>query len=163
MLRTDIVRTKSGVLASGRADQLLIVASGDIIDDASWEDHCLICGGFVKRYGPHTGVLSWAPDYAPTAKQRRHIIDKHGDAVAVANQRRLAIVSASSLVRGAITAISWVLSDTMKTRAFAPREVGEAFMWLREEIRFDQTAARAVLADVIHAVGARSAQPSLLG
>lgn len=152
----------SGVIGCVRVDELLIVATGDRpIDDDSWDANCRFAATLVRRHGPHRGVLSWAPEYGPSTIQRRHLMQQYAEALAIAEQRRFALLTGSILMRGIVTAIGWLGEGKLKTRIFSADEVLEtragrqsALDWLAEEVRFDRHTAAEALQELCAALAA---------
>lgn len=124
------------------------------ITDAMWREHLEMCADEVKRNGPYPGVLGWAPKSGPSAGQRRIMTVEYADRIRIDKQRRFALVTESALVRGIMTALSWVAAGT-KMNAFAPDDVGRAFDWLAEEVAFDRRQA----VDALHALRLQVAKP----
>jgi len=78
------------------------------------------------------------------------LTEEYAQAVRLDAQRRVALVSDSALVRGAITAINWFTKKHVV--AFAPKDVSRALDWLAEDIRFDRKEADVTLGDIVEAV-----------
>lgn len=53
----------------------------------------------------------------------------------------IALLTDSTLTRGAVTAFNWLL-PTLRTRAFAPNDLNGAFGWLATLAKFDLGAAK---------------------
>lgn len=124
------------------------------ITDAMWREHLESCAEEVKRNGSYPGVLGWAPKSGPSAGQRRIMTVEYADRIRIDKQRRFALVTESALVRGIMTALSWVAAGT-KMNAFAPDDVGRAFDWLAEDVTFDRRQA----VDALHALRLQVAKP----
>jgi len=154
-VKSEVLVTKRKVLACMKVDDLLIVATGDQkIDDAAWEEFCQNCETLIRRWGPCTSVLSWAPLHGPDAKQRDVLAKKYGDAVHLKKQKRTALLSGSAIVRGIVTAMSWWRGGEMGTRSFVPDQdhAIEALNWLSEVSDFRRLAALSGLAEVKQAL-----------
>ena len=85
----------------------------------------------------------------PTAAQRKQL-EAEEARFAFGNVERNAILSDSAVVRGAITAIQWLLRSKAQMKAFRVDHVTQALQWLHEREPFDlaeaETTARAVMA-----------------
>lgn len=145
--------TRDGGLASVRIGRLWLAASGAraIADDA-WREYLECSAASVKIDGPFHGVLFWAPTHGPSAAQRKMLTHEFAESIRLDEQRRVALISDSALVRGTLTAINWFARKN--TVAFAPGEVRRAFDWLAEEIAFDRALAQRALDGIILAVQA---------
>lgn len=147
-----MLRTDGGEVSAARVGDLWIYVGPDRpLDDATWREYLDLCAQEVKRNGPYPGILVWAPRHGPTAHQRRIMTEQYGAALRLDRQRRFALITESALVRGIMTALSWVASGT-KMNAFAPSDVDAAFAWLAEEIRFDEGEAKDALQSLRAAV-----------
>jgi hypothetical protein len=140
--------TRDGNLASARVDKLWLAASGArAISDESWRDYLGHASTSVKSDGPYFGVLFWAPQNGPSAAQRKLLTEEFAQAIRIDLQRRVALISDSPLVRGAITAITWFTRSNVG--AFAPKDAKKALDWLGEDIPFDRIAAQRALDEII--------------
>jgi hypothetical protein len=72
------------------------------------------------------------------------------DAIGLAAQRRVAVLTDSAMVRGTVTAINWFARQ--KLVALSPKEVERALDWLAEDVAFDPAEARRALDQAIEAV-----------
>jgi len=104
----------------------------------------------VTSSGPFHGILFWSLRQGPSTRQRKMLTDEFAQAVRLDEQRRVALISDSALVRGTITAINWLARKKMA--AFAPRELALALDWLAEDVDFDRAQAESALDQTIGAV-----------
>jgi hypothetical protein len=140
-----IVRTQGVDIAVARVGELWIhVSPGHPVDDATWREYLDVSTNEVKTNGPYAGMLVWAATHGPTTRQRRIMTEEYGEALHLHQQRRLAIITGSPIVRGIMTAMSWAAKRT-KMRAFAPSHAEGALEWLAEDIAFDRDEAHRVL------------------
>jgi hypothetical protein len=140
-----------GVMAGARVDELAITVQGDLpADDKTWRENLEAQAELARKHGLQTGILVWTLKHGPSARQRQLLAGEFN--WSIAQQRRLAIITESVVLRGTATAVGWFSGGGMKTRGFIPRELDEAFDWLGEECRFDRDQARAMLDAAIDAV-----------
>ncbi len=141
--------TRRGEVAATRVGDLWIYVGPDRpLDDATWREYLELCAEEVRTNGPYPGIMVWAPRHGPSAHQRRIMTVEYADRLRLDQQKRFALITESVLVRGIMTALSWVAAGT-KMNAFAPAEVGRAFDWLGEEIRFDRERADDALRELL--------------
>lgn len=110
------------------------------ITDEQWTEYLEGAYAIAKklRRPPLVGVMC-CTDAFPSAKQRqmsKDFIDKYYDT----RFHRVAIVTESAVIRGAMTAMRWVI-PTLTMRAFLPSAIGEGVNWLREVAEFDAALA----------------------
>ncbi len=149
---SDIYVCARGVLAAARLGDLMIGATGDLpIDDVSWAEWINWCVRSVKRDGFYPLMLQWAPKHGPSARQRSHMVSR-GAELCLHQQKRAALISESTLVRGIITAMGWSSRAATELRAFAPRNVGAALTWLSDRGNIEKEAAERLLAQVIESL-----------
>src|SRR5438876_964688 len=132
-LETTSDRTQAFILTG----QLIVAATADTpMTDLAVDE-------FVAKLVPLVegrrvaGLLQYSPSQSPTAAQRQRLANATAGKHPL---KRVALVSESRLVRGAITALSWLIPGT-QTRAFAPRGCRAAFDWLAQEVAFDVRVA----------------------
>jgi hypothetical protein len=150
--------SKDGVVQYGRQGTLLIIAcAAKSWSDAAWTE--FLEGTLAleaEMGGPALLVLTYFPDGNPTARQRRASVD-------VAKKSRLAdrvaLLSDSAIIRGAFTAIQWVLGKQTDQKAFRPSEVSEAIDWLAQAHAIDVIAARRQAKALIRAAHAAAGTP----
>ena len=107
----------------------------------------------VKREGPGKVLLIYAPDAGPTAEQRRMIVDEYGDRTGIKSFSRVALLSNSTMVRGVLTALGWLLGGKSRTRAWKPSDWKKCLEWLHEGAAFDLAAAELAFKDVLSHCG----------
>jgi len=143
--------TRDGNLASERIGKLWLAASGRrAIADETWREYLDHAANSVTRDGPYHGVLFYAPKHGPSASHRKMLTHEYARAVRLDLQRRVALISDSAIVRGAITAINWFTRTNLV--AFPPREARHALDWLAEDIAFDRSQAEHALDHIISVV-----------
>jgi SpoIIAA-like len=122
-------------------DQLTInIATTRSIDDKDWVAFLEDTLAISRTLGVAAKVTMVCCVYAyPNARQRmaasdfltRHRLEKMG---------RVAVVTDSTLMRGAMTAFGWIMPK-INISAFRSAEVSGAFQWLHEVGTFDQAQA----------------------
>jgi hypothetical protein len=122
-------------------DQLTInVSTVRLIDDNDWLTFLEDTLAISKHIGVLTKVSLICCVYAyPNARQRmaasnflvRHRLEK---------MERLAVLTDSTLMRGAMTAFNWIMPK-VRTTAFRTAQTAAAFQWLHETGSFDQAQA----------------------
>jgi hypothetical protein len=122
-------------------DQLTInVSTARTIDDKDWVTFLEETLVVSRRIGVSTKVSMICCVYAyPNARQRmaaseflvRHRLDK---------MERVAVMTDNTLVRGAMTAFSWI-TPKVRLSAFRSADAPAAFKWLRETGSFDEAQA----------------------
>jgi len=98
--------------------------------------------------GPATLVLAYFAAGNPTATQRKMSAD------ATQKSRladRVALVTESVVIRGAFTAIQWILGKTTANKAFSPGDVRKAIAWLAEAQPVDADATYRLARQLIRA------------
>jgi hypothetical protein len=128
----------------------LVVAGKRAIADETWREHLGHSAADATRYQPAHGVLFWSPTQGPSARQRKMLTYEFADAIGLAAQRRVAVLTDSAMVRGTVTAINWFARQ--KLIALSPEEVERALDWLAEDVAFDRAEARRALDQTIEAV-----------
>jgi hypothetical protein len=143
--------TLDGNMASARVGKLWLGAAGrHAIKDETWRQYLDHAAASTASDGPFHGVLFWSPTHGPSASQRKVLRNEFARAIAVDAQRRVVLISESTLVRGAMTAISWFARTN--AAAFSPADIQCAFDWLAEDIPFDRTQAQRALVQIVDAV-----------
>jgi hypothetical protein len=109
------------------APDLMLVVHGDKPpSDAQWNAFvdCMHARAVETKRVPHTLVLSTGG--SPNARQRaisKERVSDLGDAT-----ERIAVLTSSAIVRGAVTALAWIVRNNF--RAFAPSEMRAALLYL---------------------------------
>ncbi len=151
---------RDGSLACARVGELWILASGSRpIRDEGWTEYLEAAAQSVESDGPFTGLLIWTPIYGPSAPQRRQLTDDYGKRVRLDLQRRIVVISESTIARGAMTAISWFTSGA-KFECYAAKDRDRAITWLALDIPFDRKEAESRLNGMISAVNVEQPRAS---
>jgi len=118
--------------------------------DADWEAYALWTESLIKRGVPVKGALTFSPFQSPNAAQRDRLRRslQHG----VQGSPRVAVLSDSAMVRGAMTALSWFVKS-VHAKGFRPMESDEAMKWLAQYLKFDAAEVRDALKKGTTAVG----------
>jgi hypothetical protein len=111
--------------------------------DAHWREYLEGSLSLSRKAGkgPKVSLASFVNGH-PNAVQRRYAAD-FIEREAVRPIDRLAVLTDSDLLRGALTAMAWAMPKS-RLRAFKSTEHGAALTWLREIADFDEIRARAV-------------------
>ncbi len=102
-----------------------------------------------KANGKARGALQYSPTQAPNATQRKLIKDRYEGEI---DYERFALIAASALVRGALTAMSWLMGKS-QTKPFAPTDLKRALQWLAELTPLDLEQAMETLDASVQIVG----------
>ncbi len=141
-------------ICAERVEQTLLSVTGPnpILDDA-FESYLEQVAQSVTEHGPFHCFLSYSLTQGPSAKQRR-MVQEREHRLQLKNMNRVALISQSTLVRGAITAAAWLIPGKRELRAFPAAEVDHALAWLAEsDLALDPKHCKRVLATLIEAAG----------
>jgi hypothetical protein len=123
----------SGKLHFTALEDLAITVVADDIDDDEWE---AMLQWVTSTCPNRPGNLAYQVRGSISTKQRQRAHDV-GKGYPL---ERVALLTDSALVRGTLTATSWLRMQT-KYRAFRTGELDPALDWLREVIAFDRADA----------------------
>jgi hypothetical protein len=116
------------------------VSTAKSITDEDWVGYLEGSLALTKRLGLAANVaLIYCMHAFPNARQRQMATDfmaRHY----MRPMERLAVITESVIVRGAMTAFSWVMPK-LGLRAFDPSDSREAFKWLHEVGHFEENLA----------------------
>jgi len=116
------------------------VSTAKTITDEDWTAYLEGTLGIAKKFGVAANVSLLCCVHAfPNARQRQMASDfmiTHY----IREMERVAVVTESMVIRGAMTAFSWIMPK-VRVRAFDTNEVRDAFSWLREVGSFDPALA----------------------
>lgn len=150
-LRTHQRTTDGAIVQAGVGDLIIFVSGSKPITDANWTEYIQMCRD-ISQPRPFKGVLNYSPVVSPTAKQRSVFMTELNSYLNLMSHT--ALISDSALVRGALTAMSWVNRDAKMTfKPFSPREVDDALSWLGRAITFHPQDAKNLLLELITAQG----------
>jgi hypothetical protein len=139
-------------LSSQRVGKCWVQATGLVtIQNSDWVDYIEYMKRSAQQDGPATTVIQYSPKVAPSAKQRVELM-KH-DQLLFPNLRGLAIFTESTLMRGVMTALSWLTRSAVQMRAFAPAHLEDGLAWLATRDELDRDACVAALSKVVRSVG----------
>jgi hypothetical protein len=122
----------------------VIVWTDGSVTKEGFEEHCDAIARSVRLLGPAKLFLNWSPYFSPTAKQRS-LVKEHEVAMGLPQLERLALISDSGVVRGAITALSWLAPSLRNHKAFAPKDVRSALDWLAGASTYDRQTVEGAL------------------
>jgi hypothetical protein len=111
-----------------------------VMTDDQWDEYVL--GGYemTRKHGSFPKVSMAAfTDAFPSAYQRGRLaahLKKHG----IPPMVRVAVLTDSALIRGAMTAFGWIMPRTTM-RAFEVLDISGCLNWLHEGAKFDQVKA----------------------
>jgi len=116
------------------------------LSDEDWREYLYGSLAVARELGhaPNSSLIAFAGAH-PNAGQRR-LSAEFMEHERVRPIERVAILTDSELLRGAMTAFGWLMPN-MKYRAFKPADSGVACAWLAEVSRFDETIAVAAWKD----------------
>lgn len=106
------------------------------ISDDEFAEHLDVFANAATQLGPAAVVLNHSENFRPSPRQRAMVKD-NAARMGTARLERLALIAGTTVVRGALTAITWILPEQWETRAFPPNELEEALQWLRLGRAFD--------------------------
>jgi hypothetical protein len=116
------------------------VSTARTISDEDWTAYLEGTLAIAKGFGLAANVSLLCCVHAyPNARQRQMASDfmiRHY----IREMERVAVLTESMIVRGAMTAFSWIMPK-VRVRAFDTNETREAFRWLREIGSFDEALA----------------------
>jgi hypothetical protein len=114
------------------------------IANEDWHEYLEEVLSIARELGhtPVVGIVAFRDDAYPNAVQRRLSAD-FLERENVPPMRRIAMLTDSAALRGAMTAFTWVMARA-NMRAFASSEVQPALDWLAEVATFDRGHARAI-------------------
>lgn len=115
----------------------------ETISDAGWREYLDSTLVISKEFGhfPKVGVVAFTGVH-PNAGQRR-LTTKFLTDENVRPLVRLALLTNSELLRGAMTAFSWAMPKS-RLRAFKASDHSGALRWLKESVEFDEKQANTV-------------------
>jgi hypothetical protein len=116
------------------------VSVAETISDVDWTAYLEGTLAIAKGFGlaANVSLLCCMRAY-PNARQRQMASDfmvRHY----LRDMQRVAVITESMVVRGAMTAFSWIMPK-VRVRAFDSTETRNAFIWLREIGTFDEARA----------------------
>jgi hypothetical protein len=126
--------------------------SGNLWGNAAWREYCELYAAMVRERGAARVVLNLSPGWGPNSAQRRALTLDYRQAHRIDDIRRFALLTDSQLVRGIVTALSWLATGT-QTAAYAPSRAVDAVAWLRQVIAFDVADAVAVFGELMDGIG----------
>jgi hypothetical protein len=116
------------------------VSTAKTISDEDWTAYLEGTLAIAKGFGLAANVsLLCCVNAYPNARQRQMASDfmkRHY----LRDMERVAVVTESVIIRGAMTAFSWIMPK-IRVRAFDTNETRDAFQWLREVGTFDEATA----------------------
>ena len=132
-------------------DDLTVNVNGpDPFVDADWEAYVLWTEDLISRGIPVKGALTFSPFQSPNAAQRERL--RQSLQKGVQGAPRVAVLSDSAMVRGAMTALSWFIKS-VHAKGYRPMESDLAMTWLAQQLEFDAAEVRAALKKGTTAVG----------
>jgi len=91
--------------------------------------------------GMSVGLLAWTTA-SPNSRQRARL----SQGPMMRRVKFAGMVSHSTTVRGAVTALNWIATESFASRFFAPREIEKAITWFAKHIELAPTAASECIA-----------------
>lgn len=122
------------------------------LSDEGWDDYVMSGYQLTKKFGmPPKVSMAMFTEGFPSAYQRGRLashLKKHGVPPLV----RVAVLTDSALIRGAMTAFGWIMPRT-SMRAFEVEDVSGCLQWLHDGGVFDHAKAMAAWAEGRRLVG----------
>lgn len=136
-----------GKVAAAISPGLGMAICGERFTEADWDAY-VEC--WRTTIGPRiasekSGFLIFAPDDGPSAKQRAQLSGDVQIAACMKQCTRLALVTDSVMVRGAVTAMNWLSGAGSTSRTFSPSQLDSAMKWLAEGTAFSIPTATVVV------------------
>jgi hypothetical protein len=122
-----ITPDKSAAVMRHEKVQIVVSLGSQRTPDATWRAYVDACIELCRKLGPPEAALLVAPFVAPSAAQR-HDLAQHDAETGYGQLQRVALVSGSAMTRGAITAISWLLRQPLRT--YSPQQLGQAWAYV---------------------------------
>ncbi len=124
----------------------------DELSDEGWDEYVVAGYNITKKYGmPPKVSMAMFTEAFPSAYQRGRLasyLKKHG----VPPLQRVAVLTDSALIRGAMTAFGWIMPRTT-LRAFEVLDVTGCLEWLHGGGEFDRKRASLVWAEARRMLG----------
>ena len=122
------------------------------LTDQGWDEYIIAGYHITKKNGtPPKVSMAMFTEGFPSAHQRGKLaahLKKHG----IPPLARVAVLTDSALIRGAMTAFGWIMPRTAM-RAFEVLDVGGCLKWLQQGGAFDQNKAAAAWAEARRMLG----------
>ena len=116
------------------------------LTDEGWDEYIVAGYDITKKNGmPPKVSMAMFTEAFPSAYQRARLaahLKNHG----IAPLTRVAVLTDSALIRGAMTAFGWIMPRT-SMRAFEVLDVAGCLKWLQQGGDFDQQKAAAAWAE----------------
>ena len=144
-----------GRMAAAVSPTVCIGMCGSSSTDADWNAY-IEC--WRKTIGPSLSAskgcfLIFAPVDGPNAAQRSRLSADPLVAPHMKQTARLALLTESMMIRGAVTAMNWVSGAGATNKTFAPAQLDAALAWLGQAKPLDVPATRATLRSLASKVG----------
>jgi hypothetical protein len=131
-------------------DELALnVSAATEITDAGWLE--FLTGSFAtaRTLGLHPkATIAYFSRAFPNATQRQ-LAKKFIEQNRVRKLERLAALTDSAMLRGALTALNWIMPDS-QMQAYTPREYAQALSWVHEVANFDVASAHRAWREACH-------------
>ena len=144
--------TRGSELCVGRVGLIVLVVGGRSWTNDVWREYCDLYASMIAQHGPAKAILNLSPGWGPDSAQRKMLTVDYREAHRIDDLRRFALISDSPIVRGIVTALSWVVRQG-EPAAFAPSEAVAALAWLRGAIAFDVVRAVELFGELLDRVG----------
>ncbi len=149
--RTRVYATKGREVVFAAVDDLLVqVISAPQVSDELWTEACEATTAFYREERPFSAQLAYSPSAGPNARQR-DISKKYQEQWTGFDEiRHLALLTDSIIVRGAVTALSWIMpKQKFAMKAYACREHAAALKWLAAQGSFDETEGTMLFRELV--------------
>lgn len=115
------------------------------MDDGPFEEHLAAFEQNFRTCGQFKAAINLAQGFNPNARQRGMVKERE-PVLGIRDVERLALVTNSSLVRGAMLAIFWLVGNSNRMKPFSPLHTSDALSWCRDVATFDVELASSAIA-----------------
>jgi len=123
---TDTTRT----VAFGNVGEVMVIAwANQPVDDATYLAYLKSHIAFLETSEPIGALLTVSPSFSPSLRQRGMMKDVEAG-LRMEGIRSVAMVSDSTIARGAVQALGWMFPRKRAIRAFPLAELSAAATWL---------------------------------
>ncbi len=152
MADTPVFSTQRAQIAISRVGELSMFVAAAKIDDDEWSEWIDLGARYVAEFGPVVIGLNYSNGTGPSSKQRASLAARKDD-LQFDKVKRQVLLTDSVLLRGAITALGWLLRTPVEQRAMASRDISKALTWLGEIGQFDRERALLRMSEMSARVG----------
>lgn len=147
-----IIATSRKQIAFSRSGELSLFVAARHLSDEDWLEWLDLGPSYVREHGEPLAILNYSTGSGPNAKQRGLLAAK-SEELGLSKLRCQVLLTDSVLLRGAITAMTWLIKTPAQQKAMSTKEVGAALEWLGQHVRLEPRAAIAHLNEMAGLVG----------